>query len=177
MTTVPPAHRGHITVGWSAADHGVSSPQRWWASAALPRLVATIREAQLPWACAIALTAYHQLYGVPLLGRTRAVYRTGGGHVIKIPHTWEGLHANHVEADLAHASHPEIPMAPTELVPVEHLPAVVAAAHGRNAGIARAQEVAPVRVSDYSKFPMWVRHIDCAQVGYLPCGRLVAYDI
>ncbi|MEU7631758.1 hypothetical protein AB0C34_17470 [Nocardia sp. NPDC049220] len=148
--------------GWSASDHGVDAPDVWWRTVAFPRLVAAIRAEDLLDEHIDILDSHYHRFGVPLVGRTRAVFRTGDGYVIKVAHTWEGLAANALEAAVSQAVDPVVPMAPTELL---------------KDGSVRAEEVTVLTVWDYRTVPTWIRSVDCAQVGYLADGRLVAYDL
>ncbi|MGX1811459.1 hypothetical protein ACWIGI_37530 [Nocardia sp. NPDC055321] len=148
--------------GWTLAEHGVDDPDTWWRTVEFPRL-ATAMLARDPLISQISVMARNvERFGVPLVGRTRAVFRPSDGYVIKVAHTEEGLEANALEATVSQAPNPAVPVTPTELL---------------DDGSARAQEVQVLVVTDYRTVPSWVGSVDCAQVGYLADGRLVAYDL
>lgn len=110
----------------------------------------------------IATFAY--LYGTPDIGRTRAVFDTQDGNVIKIPYTDEGFMANHREVTTSNTEDPYIPIAKCQ--------------HEEKDGVAVLvmEKVTPTK-ANYNEMPDWVMSVDCGQVGYLPDGRLVAYDL
>lgn len=100
-----------------------------------------------------------------LVARTRTVLMYPE-FVVKVPTTEEGLLGNSME--FATYSDPEgIPVAPCRWLKVnDDVTALV------------MDRVTPVRnaFSDKS-MPWWVGMVDCGQVGHLPDGTLVAYDL
>jgi hypothetical protein len=95
--------------------------------------------------------------------RTRKVYDRGDGHVVKIPLNDEGFIANATEANW---DSDYIPLAPCHF----EWPTT-----GGDAILVMEKVVRfPARGE---QLPDWTMSVDCAQVGYLADGRLVAYDL
>lgn len=109
------------------------------------------------------LVRYAAQYGAPMVGSTRAVFDTGDGWVIKIPLNWDGICANSREADWTNV---HIPLAPCHI-----------AWKGDDQPVLRMQRVMVIPDAEQRVLPSWVAEVDCAQVGYLPDGRLVAFDL
>ena len=101
--------------------------------------------------------------GQPQLGSTRACFTVGEKWVLKVPLTWQGESANFLEAD--HVN-PDIPLAQCRLHESSHGPVLL-----------WMRRVKPVTYSPQRRLPAWTNFVDCAQVGYMPDGRLVAYDL
>lgn len=142
----------------------------------LKQMLDYIRIDELNPAYSAALKLYWARYGEPMKGSTRAVFATGTGHVIKVPYSYEGQEANLAEA--AHwAAGVGVPLAPTELLGVDQLPSeVVSASAGSDLVIVRATEVQIV--PEGYEVPPWAHRLkDGPQVGWLPDGTLVAYDL
>ena len=103
-------------------------------------------------------------YGQPMLGGTRAVFDLQDGTVAKVAVSDEGMMANAREA--AHTDS-FIPLAPCRIdwdpdLEVSYL---------------IMDRVDPVYTIAYKDLPPWASWVDCAQVGRLPDGTLVAYDL
>lgn len=109
------------------------------------------------------LTDLNSLHGAPLLGRTRAVYVTGEGHVIKVALNDEGEAANHNEAYASTLTDTFIPVAACHLELISDIQVLI------------METVAHVGYHDGE--PDWVSWVDCGQVGTTQDGRLVAYDL
>lgn len=107
-------------------------------------------------------------YGTPedvLVARTRTVLMYPD-KVVKIPTTDEGWSGNSLE--YATYQDPEgIPVAPCRVEAVND-----------DVHVLVMDRVVPVHdaFSDKS-MTWWVSYVDCGQVGYLPSGELVAYDL
>lgn len=95
--------------------------------------------------------------------RTRKVYDRGDGYVVKVALNDEGLIANMREANW---DSDYIPLAPCHFDwPDPCRDAVLI-----------MEKIA--RFPDYGEqLPEWTMSVDCAQVGYLADGTLVAYDL
>lgn len=102
-------------------------------------------------------------HGAPLLGRTRAVYVTSQGHVIKVALNDEGESANHNEARASTLVDSFIPVATCHLELISDIQVLI------------METVAHVGYHDGE--PDWVSWVDCGQVGTTQDGRLVAYDL
>lgn len=125
--------------GWTISEIGHPDPRSWWNTEALPRLHRSARRHDFPPGYLLALQIFTDRYDVPLLGRTRAVFRTGTGHVIKVPHTWDGIDANYTEADASQQTRFSIPVTPTDILTGPDLPATIAESlDGEIAWITRA---------------------------------------
>jgi hypothetical protein len=111
------------------------------------------------------LISLYKRHGVPNVGRTRAVFKTGNGEVIKVAFTAEGELANGTEVQASNQDDPFIPIAKTRW--------------GHEAGVdfTIMEEVEVVSQLDYRKQPQWVGYVDSGQVGYTKAGKLVAYDL
>jgi len=111
------------------------------------------------------LLALYKRHGLPSVGRTRAVFKTGNGEVLKIAFTSEGELANGNEVHAAQQADPFIPIARTRW--------------GHEAGVdfTVMEEVEVVPRLDYKTQPEWVGYVDSGQVGYTKEGKLVAYDL
>lgn len=110
------------------------------------------------------INSFASLYGTPQIGRTRAVFDTEDGNVLKIPYTDEGFIANRGEVMTSEAEDAYIPIAKCW--------------HDEKDGVSVLvmEKVTPAK-ADYKNMPDWIYSVDCGQVGYLPDGRLVAYDL
>ncbi|CAA9364783.1 MAG: hypothetical protein AVDCRST_MAG68-5076 [uncultured Gemmatimonadetes bacterium] len=98
--------------------------------------------------------------------RTRAVYDRGDGYVVKVALNHEGFIANSREANWTST---EVPLAPCWF----EWPA-----DGGDAVLVMEKIVRFVEsIDEYNALPRWTGFVDCAQVGYLADGRLVAYDL
>lgn len=109
-------------------------------------------------------------YGDPedvLVSRTRTVLMYQD-FVVKVATNGLGALANGYELAASQETDPFIPVAPTRRVDTETVGRVIV-----------MDRVAPVGPSVLREAgcPDWVGYVDCAQVGYLPDGRLVAYDL
>jgi hypothetical protein len=91
-------------------------------------------------------------------GRTRTVYDRGDGYVVKVAINDEGWIANLRESRWASDY---IPVAPCHLDDEGHLV---------------MEKIVRFPGPD-EELPFWAGYVDCAQVGYLADGRLVAYDL
>lgn len=111
-----------------------------------------------------AIQKFTSLYGTPSIGRTRAVFDTNDGFVIKVPYVDEGFYANHAEVVTSDTEDAYIPIAECR--------------HDEKEGVSVLimEKVSIARV-DYKNMPDWVYSVDCGQVGYTKDGRLVAYDL
>lgn len=100
-------------------------------------------------------------YGQPISsGRNRVVWRTGKGHVIKVPRCYDGIVDNEWEACTSYEYH-----AKTKLLCIPDT----------RIDICLMQEVNLDHGIPYKKLPDWTTFIDCSQVG-LRNGKLLAYD-
>lgn len=107
---------------------------------------------------------YRRRYGPPIgRGRNRAVFADGDDWVIKVPVNEDGMLDNARES--AHAD-PGIPLAPCELIDD----------HPDGVPVLRMRRVREVFIP-HAEQPFWMGFVDCGQVGYLPDGTLVAYDL
>jgi hypothetical protein len=108
------------------------------------------------------LARYSDLYGEPLLGRTRAVFDRGDGFVIKVPLDDEGLLDNWSES-----RHDDegLPLAKCTLE-----------ADG-DCRILVMERVRMPTAEEARALPDWTDWIDCRQVGWTADGRLVAFDL
>lgn len=111
-----------------------------------------------------AIQKFTSLYGTPSIGRTRAVFDTQDGFVIKVPYVDEGFYANHSEVVTSNTDDAYIPIAKCE--------------HDEKEGVSvLVMEKVAIARADYKNMPDWVYSVDCGQVGYTKDGRLVAYDL
>lgn len=165
--------------GWSLKEYGVDNPLGWWKAMAWTIIEDNFRYDPTDDRYLDLLEPLTKIYDVPLVSRTRVVFRTGDGHVIKVPITNEGEMANINEFNYSQNENSYIPVTPTEQYRDSFIP--------DDLFVIIAQEVTPAHISSTSAnyiddgeacdFPDWVRGVDCQQVGYLPDGRLVAYDL
>lgn len=100
---------------------------------------------------------------IPARTRTVLMY---SDKVIKVPTSEEGMLGNSME--YATFNDPEgIPVAPCEWLIVDADTVVLV-----------MDRVEPVKGAFSNKsMPWWVSYVDCGQVGHLPSGELVAYDL
>lgn len=111
-----------------------------------------------------AIQKFTSLYGTPSIGRTRAVFDTNDGFVIKVPYADEGFYANHAEVVTSDTENAYIPIAKCR--------------HDEKEGVSvLVMEKVSIARADYKNMPDWVYSVDCGQVGYTKDGRLVAYDL
>lgn len=111
------------------------------------------------------LVKLYRKYGLPQVGRTRAVYKTGKGTVIKVSINSEGDFSSSREVRTSLEPDPYTPVAHCEWQTMNNIDILV------------MEEVTPVTGKGYSELPDWVGSVDCAQVGYTKSGKLVAYDL
>jgi hypothetical protein len=111
----------------------------------------------------VMLRRYAARYGSPMVGQTRAVFDIGDGWVVKLPLNWDGICANSHEADWTSI---DIPLAPCHIV-----------WNDDDQPVLRMQRVTEALHIDRADLPRWTDWVDCAQVGYLPDGKLVAFDL
>lgn len=116
------------------------------------------------------IRSYTEKYGVPEVGRTRAVFDMGDGHVIKVPLNGEGFMANRSEALTSASEDQFIPVAKCWQEDREEFP-------GGPVGVLIMEKVTPLEKVSYKELPDWVGYVDCGQVGYDKSGKLVAYDL
>lgn len=107
-------------------------------------------------------------YGMPeevIPARTRTVLMYEKV-VVKIPASEEGFLGNSMEY-ATHTDPEGIPVAPCRFVDINDEVTVLV-----------MDRVTPVQGAFNDKsMPWWVGFVDCGQVGYLPNGELVAYDL
>ena len=111
------------------------------------------------------LIKLYRKYGAPDTGRTRAVFKTGEGEVIKVAFTNEGDVSNRNEVQNSKLEEPFIPSAAARYEKLNNVDVVI------------MEEVQIVMVRNYNDYPDWVGYVDGAQVGYNKKGELVAYDL
>ena len=110
------------------------------------------------------LARHRSRYGPPIgRGRHRVVFADGDDWVIKVPCTEDGMLDNVREA---RHDDPGIPLASCELLDD----------HPDGVPLLRMRRIREV-VLPHSQQPEWVGFVDCGQVGYLPDGTLVAFDL
>lgn len=107
---------------------------------------------------------YAQKYGVPDVGRTRAVFTTGDDEVVKVPINDEGAMANGYEHRGYRQENPYTPVAANRYEIHDGVEVLV-------------MERLRIASVDYKKMPDWVMSVDGGQVGYNSKGELVAYDL
>lgn len=116
------------------------------------------------------IRAYTEKYGIPEVGRTRAVFDRGDGHVIKVPLNGEGFMANRSEALTSASDDTFIPVAKCWQEERTEFP-------GDTVSVLVMEKVTPIGKINYKELPDWVGYVDCAQVGHDRHGNLVAYDL
>ena len=160
------------TRGWSLEElgfDGMHEAQDWWESEAWEQIHDNAGYDPTDKRYFDLIQAFYHIYGIPLVSRTRVVFRTGDGYVIKVPITEEGVAANVYEVRLSSSENPIFPMAKTEFYKEHPVPCYLA--------VVKAEEVDPICYpQDEADFPDWVFIVDCQQVGYTKSGELVAYD-
>lgn len=104
-------------------------------------------------------------YGTPKIGRTRAVFDSQDGNVIKVPFNDEGEMANGYEHKAGKQQDPYIPVAANHFDQIDGVDVLV------------MEKVREHRFKSYNDVPEWVGSVDSGQVGYDRNGNLVAYDL
>jgi hypothetical protein len=104
-------------------------------------------------------------YGTPKIGRTRAVFDSQDGNVIKVPFTDEGEMANGYEHKAGKEENPYIPVAANRFDKIDGVDILI------------MEKVKEYRFASYNDVPDWVGSVDSGQVGYDRNGKLVAYDL
>lgn len=165
--------------GWTTEELGYDSIDEWYLGE-WPYIEGKLkRDFEEPNGYGDLIKEYVEIYGAPLVSRTRVVFKTGDGYVIKVPIEQEGIDANIYESQISDGSvKSDIKMTPTSIFSIHELPIPV-----RDAIIAKAQEVTPLRYEEIELLGLhskegfgWLNAVDCEQVGYLPTGEIVAYD-
>lgn len=159
-----------LTRGWPLHAYGVDDPQEWWETEAWEDIHANAEFDPTDKRYFDLINAFYHRYGIPLVSRTRVVFNTGDGYVIKVPITEEGVQACIYEVQFSNQEDPYVPVAHTEFVQ-EHPVA-------SDLVVVKMEEVTPVYSElSYGTFPDWVSQVDCEQVGINRAGKLVAYDV
>lgn len=107
----------------------------------------------------------YEEYGTPSVGRTRAVFDRGDGHVIKLAVNDEGFIANAREVTTSNMDDAYTPVARSAFWDIDD-----------NNSIVIAEKLVIAKL-DYNAMPDWVMSVDGGQVGYNSAGELVAYDL
>lgn len=162
------AVQGHDINDYFAAREAEESEKTREREFVLGRIESELKNIQWDGYEVKVLSLIHKLteqYGTPKIGRTRAVFDSQDGNVIKVPFTDEGEMANGYEHKRGKEEDPYIPVAANHFDQIDGVDVLV------------MEKVREHRFVSYKSVPDWVGSVDSGQVGYDRNGKLVAYDL